>query len=80
MPNITVNLELNSMLIDSYPQLSSGVYSLPAGSNVRYLIEMLKLGRDAKWLLVIIAGKIADNETILNDGDTVSLLPILAGG
>ena len=53
--------------------------SWPAGSKVAVIVEHLELPPQLLGI-VLVNGRHADRDTVLEEGDTLSLLPVLDGG
>ena len=54
-------------------------FSLERGSTVSNLFRKLRKTRSDRWM-VVVNGKIATENTILNEGDIVSIFEAIAGG
>jgi sulfur carrier protein ThiS len=55
------------------------VYNYPAGIRVSQIIEQLELP-SGYFGMVLLNGRHSDTEQILNDGDVLTLLPMVDGG
>ncbi len=55
------------------------VISVPASSTVRDALRLLDLP-DKLEFIIAVNGQAAEEDTILSDGDTMELIPALAGG
>lgn len=55
------------------------VINVPAGCMVRDALPLLDLP-DKLEFIVAVNGKVVEEDTILSDGDTMELIPALAGG
>ena len=53
---------------------------LPAGSNIGDLLERLEIKMDPDAILLVVNGRMTDTSHILQDEDTVNLMPALSGG
>lgn len=49
------------------------------GASVRVALETLSLGSD-EAAIIFVNGRHADTETLLSDGDTLSIFPPIGGG
>lgn len=54
-------------------------FSLERGSTVSNLFRKMRKTKSDRWM-VVVNGKIANENTILNDGDIVSIFEPIAGG
>jgi molybdopterin converting factor small subunit len=50
------------------------------GSRVSDLITRLQMKLEPEFLLIVVNGRIADLNMVLNDGDQMNLMPALSGG
>lgn len=75
-----LKVELQSYL-EQYSPRDEGTFSyeMPDGSHVTDLIARLRLPEDLASV-VVVSGNAADPDTALTDGDTVTIIPPLAGG
>lgn len=53
---------------------------LPEQSTLADLLDHLKVELPVEALLLVINGRVADLEQVLQDGDEVNLMPALSGG
>ena len=54
-------------------------YKFPPETKVKHAIEKLELPRD-HFGMILLNGQYADLELVLNEGDVLSLLPLVDGG
>ncbi len=53
---------------------------LPGGSRVSGLMDALEIGLPEEALLLAVNGRLADADTVLQDGDQVNIMPGISGG
>lgn len=53
---------------------------LPEGANVKELIESLNIRINVSWLVISVNGRIVSLQSVLTEGDSISILPICGGG
>jgi sulfur carrier protein ThiS len=53
---------------------------LPSGSTMEDLLRLLELELDPEHLLLVVDGKVADEQHVLVEGEKVSLIPAMSGG
>jgi sulfur carrier protein ThiS len=54
--------------------------SLPPGSNLLDLLGELQIEFDPEQIMLVVNGVMADEQTLLSDGDRVNLMPAISGG
>jgi len=54
--------------------------SLPPGSNLLDLLGQLQIELDPEQIMLVVNGIMADEHTLLKDGDRVNLMPAISGG
>ena len=54
--------------------------TLPAGSNLLDLFAALQIEFDPEQIMLVVNGVMADEHTLLSDGDRVNLMPAISGG
>ena len=76
---INVTVKFFAMLREHGP--AEETISIPENSTVNLLFKKYQIPWDALKTIIIINGRPHNNlETILNDGDIVSIFPQIAGG
>ncbi len=84
MENISIILELFAFLEKFYPTGADERpcrMSLPAGTTARSVVANLKLPDDIPVLIYVNEKQLAkDKPGLLNDGDTVGVMPVIPGG
>ena len=53
-------------------------YELKPGSTIRHIIE--KVGQNPESILAVRDGKLINEETLTEDGDTIKLVAVVSGG
>lgn len=81
-PAVTITLHLHNVLRQQTPAgLSSPAsLTLPAGTTLAGLLAWLEITFPADALLLVVNRRTVGPEHILQEGDTVHLMPALAGG
>jgi sulfur carrier protein ThiS len=54
--------------------------TLPPGNNLQDLLDELNIELDPDHLMLVVNGVMADEHTVLTDGDRVNLMPAISGG
>lgn len=54
--------------------------NLPPGTTLAEVIEKFDIQLPSNDLLLVVNGRTANRNTVLNDGDVVHLIPALSGG
>ena len=54
--------------------------NLPSGVTLAGLLQQLEIELAPEFLLLVINGRVASLDDILQDGDEVNLMPALSGG
>jgi sulfur carrier protein ThiS len=54
--------------------------TLPPGSNLLDLLHELQIEFDPEQIMLVVNGVMADEHTLLSDGDRVNLMPAISGG
>jgi sulfur carrier protein ThiS len=54
--------------------------TLPPGSNLLDLLGELNIELDPDHIMLVVNGVMADEHTLLSDGDRVNLMPAISGG
>ncbi len=54
--------------------------TLPSGSNLLDLLTELNIELDPEQIMLVVNGIMADEHTLLADGDRVNLMPAISGG
>jgi sulfur carrier protein ThiS len=54
--------------------------ALPPGSNLLDLLGELQIEFDPEQIMLVVNGVMADEQTLLSDGDRVNLMPAISGG
>ena len=54
--------------------------NLPPGSNLLDLLRELSIELDPDQIMLVVNGIMADERTLLSDGDRVNLMPAISGG
>ena len=82
MPEIRLTIRLHNALRRQHPHgwQDTLQLSLPARSAVGDLLATLSLSLPPEAILVVIDRRAVSPDHILRDGDTVHLLPAIAGG
>jgi len=70
---------LRHYLPNSPNRLDGDKWDMPEGATVRQVLKILNIPeKEAKMLLI--NGRNADKEKVLNEGDVFHVFPIMAGG
>lgn len=79
---MVINIQLHTVLQSQAPAGSMGrlVLELPDGSNISDLLAALALPLPVGSLLLVLNGRMAGEEDMLEDGDRVNIMPALEGG
>lgn len=79
---MVINVRLHSILQSQAPEGSMGrlVMELPEGSRLADLLAALALPLPEDALLLVINGRMASEEDMLQDGNQVNVMPALEGG
>ncbi len=76
---ISITVKFFAMLREHGP--AKETISIPENSTIKLLFKKYQIPWDALKTIIIINGRPHNNlETILNDGDIVSIFPQIAGG
>ncbi len=54
--------------------------SLPDGSKMGDLLHSLKIDLDPEYLLLVVNGKVVELDHVLQNGDSINLMPAISGG
>jgi len=54
--------------------------TLPEGSDLLDLLRELQVEFDPEQIMLVVNGIMADEHTLLSDGDRVNLMPAISGG
>ena len=54
--------------------------TLPPGSSLLDLLGELNIELDPEQIMLVVNGVMADEHTLLSDGDRVNLMPAISGG
>lgn len=78
--NVTVHL--HTILQRQTPEGLVGrlSISLPEDTTVARLLDLLKIEMDPEHLLLVVNGRTAGLQRVLQDGDQVNLMPAISGG
>ena len=77
-----VQVKISRILADRYPQSGCGntnSVQLPDGAKFGDLLRKLELSEPGK-LVVVRDGKVQRADSLLKDGDYVTILPLVEGG
>ena len=82
MVDLTITVHLHTTLQRPTPRgpLRRLDLALPPGSTLADVLDRLSLPRRDDSLLLVINGRQADAEQVLQDSDEVHLIPALSGG
>lgn len=78
---ITVNIYayLRYYLPESHKSIEDKKWEVPAGSNVGFVLEKLKLPKEIR-ITVLVNNNSVGQTAVLKEGDVVHILPQMAGG
>jgi molybdopterin converting factor small subunit len=77
--NIIVTVKFFAMLREYGPKKE--IISVPENSTIELLFNKYQIPKDTSKKIIIVNGRPHnDLETVLNDGDIVSIFPQIAGG
>ena len=53
---------------------------MPEGSTIRDVMQALKLELSPEHLLLVVEGKVVEEDYVLREGERVSFIPAMSGG
>ena len=79
---INITVHLHTILQRQTPQgmISRMDVDLPSGSTLADLLQRLEIDLAPDHLLLAVNGRVADLERVLEDNDTINLMPAISGG
>jgi sulfur carrier protein ThiS len=82
MSTMRVSVYLHTILQRQTPQgiVRQLDVTLPPGNNLQDLLDELNIELDPDHLMLVVNGVMADEHTVLTDGDRVNLMPAISGG
>jgi sulfur carrier protein ThiS len=82
MSTMRVSVYLHTILQRQTPQgiVRQLEVTLPPGNNLQDLLDELNIELDPDHLMLVVNGVMADEHTVLTDGDRVNLMPAISGG
>ncbi len=80
MTTVEVQLKVHAILQPMLKNPLQMKWTLPAGSTVHQLLDLVGFGSRASRVLVSVNDRLVDKEQTLTAGDRVTILPVLGGG
>ena len=80
MGTITVELNVNPVVLRMMESAPAGRLTLGAGSTIHDLLTSIGLGPRGSRLLLSVNGRVVSQLTPLAEGDRVTIMPVLGGG
>jgi len=77
-----IEVQLHTTLQKETPQGMQRCIDLemPEGSTIRDIMERLALELAPEHLLLVVEGKVVEEDYVLREGEQVSLIPAMSGG
>jgi len=74
-----ITIHLSALLREKLPDFYEGEWQLKKNTTVKKLLEELNITNEES-ILVFINGRKTNNESLIRNGDSVNIFPLLGGG